>query len=574
MYRLLAIKRWRSRLIVAAMMCFQCCLLQGKAMTDGINDFYDRWDLLSTKELSDKALTFIDKEDKTDSATVCFTIITNRYNKGQISDGEMDLCISAFVRLGYLYQYHYYDYSKAYTYLQQALSLSEKTGISSSLPSIYLNLGTLYFSNYISQKDHRRAYGTMSYLKKSFYAAQKVGQYDCMQRAITDLLNLVLFYGDVKDISHEIAVFKRQQFPKSLPNTEFTRLFCDAVLAKSRGDIDGALALLDKMATLVEKNNVNSRLLLIVYTSKATILDAAERYDEALQCAQEELSVAERYKVKDVLSNAYGSMADVYQKLGNKEKSEYYELLYYRQKDALMQDSRLNKVDEYGFLYRLKEVNDRVAQVEQQRRQQQTVLWAVAIVAIAVTVCLIFVVRLYRRLRENHRRLYEKNLELLQKEAEERKAREHNSNLVPSEKADIQPQSTAETAKYASSYMDETERQQLRDRVRTAMESSSEIYKDDFSIGRLAELLHVHQRYISQVLNEQDGQNFKTMLNDYRIKEACRRMSGSSEYANYSIEAIAESVGFKSRTYFSSLFKRITGLAPSDYLREAMADKR
>lgn len=101
-------------------------------------DFYDRWALMPTKALLDKGTEFMNRQGKVDSATVCFTVIVNRCYKKQAVDDEAKYYIAAMSRLGYIYQYQYFDYSKAYTYLQQALSLSEESGISGGLPSIYL----------------------------------------------------------------------------------------------------------------------------------------------------------------------------------------------------------------------------------------------------------------------------------------------------------------------------------------------------------------------------------------------------------------------------------------------------
>ena len=45
----------------------------------------------------------------------------------------------------------------------------------------------------------------------------------------------------------------------------------------------------------------------------------------------------------------------------------------------------------------------------------------------------------------------------------------------------------------------------------------------------------------------------------------------NSEYGNMTIEGIATSVGFKSRTAFINAFKREVGLTPSEYLRMALS---
>ena len=101
------------------------------------------------------------------------------------------------------------------------------------------------------------------------------------------------------------------------------------------------------------------------------------------------------------------------------------------------------------------------------------------------------------------------------------------------------------------------------------MDNSDEIFSPEFSLERLAMLSESKSKYVSQVINEYYEQNFNNFLNSYRIKEACKRMGDIANYGNYTIEAISESVGFKSRSTFVSSFKRITGLTPSQYQRIA-----
>lgn len=81
-------------------------------------------------------------------------------------------------------------------------------------------------------------------------------------------------------------------------------------------------------------------------------------------------------------------------------------------------------------------------------------------------------------------------------------------------------------------------------------------------------------RYVSQTVNEIFRCNFSTYVNQVRIREAMRRLGNNPKYAYYSIEGIAESVGFKSRSGFTAWFKRIAGLSPSEYRRMAQKDQK
>ena len=69
------------------------------------------------------------------------------------------------------------------------------------------------------------------------------------------------------------------------------------------------------------------------------------------------------------------------------------------------------------------------------------------------------------------------------------------------------------------------------------------------------------------------GVNFSTLLSQYRIEEACRRLS-SPDYANVTIQAVAVDLGFKSRSNFAIVFKKFTGVAPNEYQKKVLGKKQ
>lgn len=89
----------------------------------------------------------------------------------------------------------------------------------------------------------------------------------------------------------------------------------------------------------------------------------------------------------------------------------------------------------------------------------------------------------------------------------------------------------------------------------------------------LAELVESNTSYVSRTVNATYGCNFSTMLSTLRIREACRRINTPERYGQYTLETISESVGFKSRATFLTAFKRVTGLLPSEYQRQARNQK-
>lgn len=101
------------------------------------------------------------------------------------------------------------------------------------------------------------------------------------------------------------------------------------------------------------------------------------------------------------------------------------------------------------------------------------------------------------------------------------------------------------------------------------LENSPAIFQVGFSIEKAAMLTGVHSRRISKILNRAYRKNFNAVLQELRIKEACRLLESPDTAQSLNMSGIAASLGFKSRTYFCEVFKKQTGLTPTEYMRSA-----
>ena len=99
------------------------------------------------------------------------------------------------------------------------------------------------------------------------------------------------------------------------------------------------------------------------------------------------------------------------------------------------------------------------------------------------------------------------------------------------------------------------------------MEDPEKFCDSDFSLERLATLVGSNSRYVSQIINETYNKNFRSFLNEYRVKEASIRLDDKEKYGNYTMKAIGESLGYKSQANFIESFRKITGVTPSIYLK-------
>lgn len=101
------------------------------------------------------------------------------------------------------------------------------------------------------------------------------------------------------------------------------------------------------------------------------------------------------------------------------------------------------------------------------------------------------------------------------------------------------------------------------------LDDVSVISREDFSLSMLAQKVGSNTKYVSTVINDTYGRNFKSYLNEFRIREACRRLSDTEHYGNLTIEAIYRELGYKTAAGFIQAFRKINGMTPSQYQKLA-----
>ncbi|WP_440896514.1 response regulator transcription factor [Amphibacillus sp. Q70] len=92
----------------------------------------------------------------------------------------------------------------------------------------------------------------------------------------------------------------------------------------------------------------------------------------------------------------------------------------------------------------------------------------------------------------------------------------------------------------------------------------AEHYKESLSLTELADHFHFNPSYLSFYFTNHHDEGFSEYLNRIRIKKSMELL----EYSSESISTISEKVGYSEHSYFSKVFKKITGMSPSRYRRE------
>ncbi len=121
-----------------------------------------------------------------------------------------------------------------------------------------------------------------------------------------------------------------------------------------------------------------------------------------------------------------------------------------------------------------------------------------------------------------------------------------------------------EKEKSVSSGLDESRKKELHEKMIVLFEKDKIYLNPSLTLDFIAKELDTNRSYVSQVINECFESNFYNLINKYRIDEAVKMLQ-DEKFSNYSIEGVANSCGFASRSSFSSSFKKFTGKNPSDY---------
>lgn len=88
-------------------------------------------------------------------------------------------------------------------------------------------------------------------------------------------------------------------------------------------------------------------------------------------------------------------------------------------------------------------------------------------------------------------------------------------------------------------------------------------YAEDISLEDLAEQVNISPQYFSKLLKKTTGFNFIDWLSMLRVKKAKELLTGTS----LTVKEVCFLVGYKDPNYFSRIFKKRTGITPSEFVK-------
>lgn len=101
----------------------------------------------------------------------------------------------------------------------------------------------------------------------------------------------------------------------------------------------------------------------------------------------------------------------------------------------------------------------------------------------------------------------------------------------------------------------------LSDIITRAMAFIEENYAQKLTLRELSRQLHINESYLSKLFKKELDVNFTDYLNELRIHKSMQLI----EETNLSLLEIAVQVGFEDQSYYTKIFKKVTGKTPKQY---------
>jgi AraC-like DNA-binding protein len=128
-------------------------------------------------------------------------------------------------------------------------------------------------------------------------------------------------------------------------------------------------------------------------------------------------------------------------------------------------------------------------------------------------------------------------------------------------------ESFPEKLKYEKNALPAAQLQELHEQLKQLMQTQQPYSNPELTLAQLAQQLEVHPNTLSQVINTCEQKNFFDYINGHRVA-AFQQLVQAPGSQQFTLLSLAYECGFNSKTSFNRNFKKVTGLSPTDYLKE------
>ena len=480
------------------------------------------------------------------------------------------------------------DYAGALDNYIQALIASEASPFQPMGAVIHKNIGNVY----CCLNDYETG---IDYYKKGLRICEAHPDKDVEKKLLTNLSGMTTYTGDTIE-AEQYLVMSRRMYPPKTDEEIFLDGLLEGLLLKSKKRYGPAVSKLREMVNFARESAIEPRYEGSACQELYSAYIDMENADSALMYMHRCREVAEHNGLEMMFPSVYDALSEYYAENGHPGRAREYRTRFFDIRDSIMDDREFNAVKNVLFQYKAAKTADEIQSLYKDkdekesiiRRQRMILLSVVAGAFVLSAIVLLFYIQ-KRRITRSHRHLYEIDRantrergvmderhrdDMCRLEERDAEIARLKALLSSSREAGKEELTCCESSvKYKTSNLREPHRNKLAEAITAVMENDcDEFCNPEFSLERLAKIVGSNSKYVSQTINEEFNRNFSTYINDYRVKLACDRLA-NPEYDSYKIKFVGESVGFKSQSTFTEVFRRHTGLSPAVYRKMAREER-
>lgn len=538
----------------------------------------------SLKAMTSRAYQLLEEGRPEDAARTYREILT------KYSDIDADLkskktLMKVYNNLSYLYLFEYHSPERAYPLLLKVRDLAKQYHQNDLLAASYGNIAKLYDLFGDTQN-------ALKNFRASLHASMKANTEEAQSirlMAFDDLANFAVHRELIDSIGDCISLFDK--LPETnMPLSRYTKQLAHSLKLVNEGKYDKAYSLLKQAGTLIDaeidsiRHQANHMMVL------AAIADISGNKALAIEHLKNGLRLiaASPMQLADLKVRLYNSLYKILKEEGNESYARNYRLQALEVTDSLYCAKKFGNIRDIESMTHIDELNKNMELSSMTLRHQRQQIWILAISAFLILILCVGLVLRTKRLNRTHLELLKRHKESMQqREVELRILNEYrekietlkNENREAEEKTvnSVENKNVTESKPKGESDNSESpprkipgnpeEHLQIIDEIKKVFATNSEIYDSSFSLNRLAEITGSKPKYISILINDFLNTTFSQLLAEARVAESCKLLLDDEVGQKLTIEAVAERVGYRSRTHFIYIFNKITGLTPSQYIK-------
>lgn len=525
--------------------------------------FVEQLTALPTEELIERGRELGYEQHQPRQALVCFTIAAERYNPS-MSKEEKALCVEALNLEYEALSNSLFDYSRAYDCLQKATQISREAGVSN--PHLLFNYATYYQQAYNSTGERRYLDKAYEAYVKAYEQSMRQGDVERLNQIMPNMIALGYPLGHTDQVREMVQRYAAVENSDTTFRT-YNLLMSSALGALAKGDAKTGESEFDRQLSSLPDTRKTARQRAMTMLQLGRIYSSSGRVAQALAMTDSVIAIAAEYSLDPIRVDALREREMALRRAGNTQMAAEARMRFLEAKDSLLSERVSNNVRSVEVMSELSAAG---VELRQMREERARALWLAAVIGTVLLlgcVFLVVIVRQNRRLRESNRLMFQKNRVLLSTD----------QPLMPLAKPGKEQSDDKDSDADGEEDEPDAEALQQREllwaRIRSYIFSAPEVFDPDFNLAQLASVMNTNTRYVSEAINRNYGAGLPALLGEARIKEACRRMQDIDNYGNLTLDNIAQGVGIRSRTTFLTLFKRVVGMKPSDFMREARENR-